>query len=222
MNTTTTPAVEKIYLRRQGISTELNTNNYQTRPADKRPPFSIRIAPTRNGHSLEITGKYFIGDKGGYIDFGTDKGNDNTMTIADCKRLAELAVKKLLNMDITISEKDEAYGPGPNVYPYQNTDIHLATAVYEPYTDTIRMLPENYCLIAWNADKTPNFDVDNAVKEGTKLITRFAHEEYLKEHNQRSSDEANKIWLAWFVSEMLKDTGKTPTVVKSFVQRRTS
>jgi hypothetical protein len=43
-------------------------------------------------------------------------------------------------------------------------------ARYEIGTDTIRKIPENYCLIAWNENGDPIFDVDRATIKYRELI----------------------------------------------------
>jgi hypothetical protein len=107
------------------------------------------------------------------------------------------------------------------IWPHITSDVFVdVQAVYCAYSDTIRKMPENWCLIAWNDAEynTPNFggcskpgtsanvnfDVDPATAQWRELCVK-AHGEFAKSHNQRHSDRENKEWLAWLLSESIKD-----------------
>ncbi|MEK4025472.1 hypothetical protein [Sporosarcina sp. FSL W7-1283] len=71
-------------------------------------------------------------------------------------------------------------------------------AKYEGYTDTIRKVPENYCLVYWDDEGKAHFDMDGATKEYRNKI-----EQGYKNWIEKDSWE-QKEFLAHFVSEELK------------------
>lgn len=106
------------------------------------------------------------------------------------------------------------------IWPHIASDVYTNTqAVYCAYSDTIRKMPENWCLIAWTDAEynkpnfggcskpgTPahvDFDIDPATAQWRELCVK-AHNEFAKSHNQRNSDRENKEWLAWLLSEYIK------------------
>jgi hypothetical protein len=88
------------------------------------------------------------------------------------------------------------------VYPYLASDVYLCAASYEPETNTIRHDQSNLCLIALGP--IPDFDVDQGAAM-YRPVCEKAHEEFLKEINQRRGERGAKAWLAWLVSEYIKD-----------------
>jgi hypothetical protein len=181
--------MQKIYLRRQGSSGNFNTNN------NLSLPFHINIQDNR----LTISGNDLTLFKIGPLSF------------EECKAMAVAKVKEHFDIDIEISSQIEAYIPHNGC----NNDIYLATCIFETYSNTIRSIPENYCLICWENDdiNRPVFNMDGAVTEDIRNLCREAHAEFLKPHNQRKTDQENKTWLCWYISEGLKEMGKAPYLV---------
>jgi hypothetical protein len=74
---------------------------------------------------------------------------------------------------------------------------YVVLAHYEEGSNTIRKVPENYCLIAFGQDGNPRFDVDGA----TVPFRRFVKEAYLR---WELSGSNSKHRLAAYVSIALK------------------
>jgi hypothetical protein len=79
----------------------------------------------------------------------------------------------------------------------KNNRYHVL-ARYEEGTQTIRKVPENYCLIAFDDNRTPRFDVDAATTSYRCLVER-AWGDWVK------SEGSYRHTLAAFVSVALKD-----------------
>lgn len=111
------------------------------------------------------------------------------------------------NSEIQFSNFVEAYmyysDNALRIWPHIATDKYVSCAVYEESTDTIRITPQNYCLIHWDSSRNPVFDMDGATLPYREIAKR-AHDEFSKPHNRRNSDRENKSWLAWLISEYIR------------------
>lgn len=94
-------------------------------------------------------------------------------------------------------------------YPYLADDVYLACAVYDRESDTVRHLPSDTVLISIGEHVT--IENKRYLKECARAIA-----EYGKAHIQREPEERRKAWLAWLVSEYIKDNcaGETPVMLK--------
>ncbi len=123
------------------------------------------------------------------------------------KTLVRHAIKEKFGIDAAFSPATEAYcyadAKSLAIWPHIASDIYIAAASYEPNTDTIRHEPSNMCLIAFGGGST-RFDIDAGAAK-YRAVCEECHAEYLKEHNQRNSDIDNKGWLAWLISETIKE-----------------
>ena len=128
------------------------------------------------------------------------------------KRAAEVELGKRLNRPVHIRPQVELYCPcDAPVYDYLKNDVEFARARYDPQTDSIRSLPNDRRLVSWPKSnlRQPRF---HAPEDGVhvpadcrwRTICPKAHEEFLKNHNQRSGPERAKRWLAWLISEYRK------------------
>jgi hypothetical protein len=128
------------------------------------------------------------------------------------KRAAEEELGKRLNRPVHIRPQVELYCPcDAPVYDYLKNDVEFARARYDPQTDSIRSLPDDRRLVSWPKSnlRQPRF---HAPEDGVhvpadcrwRTICPKAHEEFLKNHNQRSGPERAKRWLAWLISEYRK------------------
>jgi hypothetical protein len=72
-------------------------------------------------------------------------------------------------------------------------------AKYEEYTNTVRKVPENYCLIHWDDEGTAHFDMDGATKVYRDKI-EDAHEAWitLDPYNDK---ESLVDFVEWALSE---------------------
>lgn len=101
------------------------------------------------------------------------------------------------------------------IWPHVASDVYLACATYEPGMDTIRHEPTNICLVAFGSEHL--FDMDAANKPW-RAICQKAHEEYLKPHNQRGGERDAKGWMAWLISEWIREAGGKPVLKKSIIR----
>ena len=136
-----------------------------------------------------------------------DSRNSRFVDLPTAEKESVAAIHRLTGQEVQFSPDVEVYSFNDNWtlkhYPRTASDIYIATAVYEEYSDTVRHRPSNMCLIAFNGDHAP-FDVDaGAARYRTQC--EKAYHEFLLEHNQRKSPRENKGWLAWLLSEYIKD-----------------
>jgi hypothetical protein len=118
-------------------------------------------------------------------------------------------IKAKLGLDLCIVAENErymAYSPGTvQAYPHLAEDISTDIAHYEPGTRTVRMVPQNYCLIALDRPENDRrFDMDGATVPYRDACRR-AYAEYEKDHNHREPEPYPGQWLAWLVSEYIKE-----------------
>jgi len=101
------------------------------------------------------------------------------------------------------------------VHPCVRDDRYVLACSYEPGTDTIRHEPTNVCLIAFDGPMEAVSKLDPAAEPYRCQIEK-AYREFTKEHNQRMGEKAAKNWLAWLLSEYIKELpGQSPIVALS-------
>jgi hypothetical protein len=140
--------------------------------------------------------------------------------LAAAEKLSAAAILRLTGVEVEFSKNVEAYCYNTEnemrIWPHIASDVYVAAAaVYERPTDTIRHVPSNVCLIRW-VDGKPDFDLDAAAKP-YRAECEEAHGEFLKSHNQRNADHENKSWLAWLLSEYIKELhpGEKPATLRT-------
>ena len=218
----------EIILKRMGSTQNLETPSYYNLP------FSIEIYrhPECDQFLLNMyysNNKSKWGNDSGQIAFRS-KFPSGSMSVNINKAIAVSKVKEIFGIDIGFSDYVEAYCYIKNPIDKFRNDIYMACAKYEEESDRIIMVPEDYCLIAWEDGRMnrniaihkklkPKFLVDSDVPVHIRALAKKAHTEFLKDHNQENSDFHNKGWLAWLLSEYIKETGKEPVRLKEIAVR---
>ena len=130
-------------------------------------------------------------------------------SLAHLRQEAECLLTRLLGEPVEIAPEIELY-----CHPPHPGDIEFPRARYEEATDTIRSVPENYCLISFTP-AGPSFDVDAATHPDAdaangippqcawRTVCRAAHGYYLHPVNHPGTPQG-KRWLAWLISEYRK------------------
>jgi hypothetical protein len=205
-----------IFLKRNGIS------------------HSYRAIATESGYSITFDSKDGQEEFAGQVHRHGEKVRSLSMT----GPLDTLKAYYAVNLHLTFApeiEADQFYFPEDFLmHPHLATDIYRAVAQYEPYSETIRHIPTNVCLIHFRptatkeaitkdassypvsrgvggwasyaqviAVKYANLAVDSA-NLPYRAIAQKGLEEFFKIHNQTHSDEQNRGWLAWLISEYIK------------------
>lgn len=208
--------MKKVHFRRHGVAHWL-----EIRDKD----FYVSAQPHRDkGYYVEICypESWPVISKRGQIAFSNDASTLYS-DLSTARTVIAREIKRIFNLAIEIEDYIEAYMYYDNWTikdrPYLKNDVYFnVQARYEEGSNTVRKVPENYCLIAWEGSvwdfqtgkmttgdlNSPKFDVDAATLPW-RSICEQAHNEFVKSHNQRNSDKENKEWLAWLISEYIKD-----------------
>ena len=105
------------------------------------------------------------------------------------------------------------------IWPHIATDVYVLACSFEPGSNTIRHEPSNVCLIAFDGPTAARFDIDGAAKPYLAEVAK-AYTEFLRSHNQRMGEYDAKCWLAWLLSEYIKDNhGTQGTKRRTFIAR---
>ena len=164
-----------IYLQRQGSTDTFNTHNAINTDlgyyievktwSDNR--YNIIIASTRKqtedetkNKRIEITAVY--------------------PSLSDAFRRVEKELREELSEDAIISDTIEKYCH--NNFTYKKvSDKYLAVCFYEKSTETIRLYPENYCLVSFRHKGTKDYlRMDSATAEYLPILEEQARQ-YEKE-----------------------------------------
>lgn len=199
--------MKTIHLQRRGCGQNLNTHGAH----NSGLPYFIEIYYHYGlkKYALEICyscNHELWGVKNGqraYIDCKLD-------SIDACKRMAEVKIREIFGEDIQISDITGKYCFEDHfTYPYEKDDKYFTICVYEKYSDTIRLIPANYCLVAFGREGTKDFlEMDAATKQYLPIL-----EESIKDYEKQRTfqcyknkpDEFHKCWLAWLISERIQE-----------------
>lgn len=195
--------MKTIYLQRQGSSDELNTNN----SINSQLGFFIKISTLKDNMYI-IT----IVEKSNHsIDGNIDKRVNIKAffsSFADvCKRIEEEMLNEF-SEEICISETIERYGHDSFFYRGMN-DKYLAVCFYEKSTETIRLYPQNYCLVSFKNKGTKDYlQMDAATAQYLPILEKQSTE-YEKEkkwtcHKGKSEDFLRERF-AWLIGEDIKN-----------------
>ena len=134
------------------------------------------------------------------------------LTIAEAKAKALRTIRRIVNPDEwpdwKFADRVEAYmyysEADYRIWPHLKDDIFIQAARYEPETDTVRHVPSNVCLIAFEGPTEARFDIDSASRPYRESAER-AYKYFLQPVNQRMGERDAKGWLAWLTSEYIKE-----------------
>ena len=191
-----------IYLQRQGSIDTFNTHSASNTDlgyyievktwSDNR--YNIIIASTRKqtedetkNKRIEITAVY--------------------PSLSDAFRRVEKELREELSEDAIISDTIEKYCH--NNFTYKKvSDKYLAVCFYEKSTETIRLYPENYCLVSFRHKGTKDYlRMDSATAEYLPILEEQARQ-YEKEEtwtcHKDKSEDFRRERFAWLLGEALK------------------
>ena len=198
--------MEQLHFQRQGVGDTLRLRHGN---------LYAECIPSKQGYHVEVLQTLPRDTTTGLNDYNilltTNPAQGLPQTMDDVRSLIIASIADKLQREVEILPQIEAYmyysDRYKELWPRIATDVYMnVQATYETYSNTIRKQPENYCIIAWeDGDITkPIFDVDAAQKPWRDIAQR-AHAEFIKSHNQKNSDRENKEWLAWLISQWIKD-----------------
>lgn len=194
--------MKTIYLQRQGSSGTYNTNNsinndlgyYIEVGTWKNSQYHIIIASTRKkadddtkSKRIEIHAVY--------------------PSLSNAFRRIEKELREELSENVTLSDTIERYCHNNFTYG-EVEDKYLAVCFYEKATETIRLYPENYCLVSFNHKGTKDYlQMDSATAEYLPILKEQA-KEYEKEKDWSchigKSEDFRRERFAWLIGEALK------------------
>ena len=204
--------MKTIYLQRQGSTENYNTNNsinsqlgiYINIETWKDNQYQIAISSKQNKTVNETRNKRI-------------NISASFLSLADVFRRIEKEVQEELSENITISDTIEMYCH--NNFTYREIeDKYLAVCFYEKSTETIRLYPENYCLVAFNHKDTKDYlQMDAATAEYLPILQKQAVEYEIEKHwdcHKNKSEDFLRERFAWLIGEDIK---KTNNDVKFYV-----
>jgi len=181
-----------IYLQTQGCTNTLNTNN----SINSKLGFHIAVRQLPENRYI--------------VDLAKEERRINIdgkfNSLQSVFRRIEKEVKKAFGESITISDTIERYCH--DFYnPKYNT--YLACCYYERASETIRLYPQNYCLVAFGYKGTKEYlQMDSATAQYLPILQTQA-EQHEKErgwtcHNNKSEDFLRERF-AWLIGESIKE-----------------
>ena len=168
--------MKTIYLQRQGSTDTFNTLN---------------AINTDLGYYIEV--KAWSDNRYNIIIVSTRKQDDDTknkrieitavyLSLSDAFRRVEKELREELSEDATISDTIEKYCHNSPSYKGL-ADKYLAVCFYEKATETIRLYPENYCLVSFRHKGTKDYlRMDGATAEYLPILKEQA-KQYEKEQS---------------------------------------
>lgn len=192
--------MKTVYLQRQGSVNSYNTNNAINSQLEffinveqhLNNEYHISIAEKRNTSKNEAARKSI-------------KIDSQFLSLPDAFRRIEREVQKEFGKDIAISDTIEMY-----CHNNHNCggDKYLVVSFYEKSTETIRLYPQNNCLVSFKNKGTKDYlQMDAATASYLPILERQA-EEFEKEKNwechKNKSIEFLRERFAWLVGEEIK------------------
>ncbi|WP_281671357.1 hypothetical protein [Rikenella microfusus] len=193
--------MKTIYLQRQGTTDTFNTHN---------------AINTDLGYYIEV--KAWSDNRYNIIIVSTRKQDDDTKnkrieitavysSLSDAFRRVEKELREELSEDVTISDTIEKYCHNNFTYT-EVVDKYLAVCFYEKSTETIRLYPENYCLVSFRHKGTKDYlRMDSATAEYLHILEEQAREYEIEKdwtcHRDKSEDFRRERF-AWLIGEALK------------------
>lgn len=195
--------MKTIYLQRQGSTENYNTNNsinsqlgyyieVETRSNKK---YRIKISSKRDKmtseskyKSLEIDGVF--------------------SSLSEVFRRIEKEMREEFSEVITIANIIEMYCHANFTYG-KNEDKYLVVCFYELSTETIRLYPENYCLVSFKHKGTKNYlQMDSVTAQYLPLLKKQAAQHEKEKgwycHIDKSQDFLRERF-AWLIGEAIKE-----------------
>lgn len=194
--------METIYLQRQGSTDTFNTHN---------------AINTDLGYYIEV--QTWNDNRYNIIIASTRKQDDDTKnkrieitavypSLSDAFRRVEKELREELSEDATISDTIEKYCHNNFTYT-EVADKYLAVCFYEKSTETIRLYPENYCLVSFRHKGTKDYlQMDSATAEYLPILEEQAREYEIEKDwtcHRNKSEDFRRERFAWLIGEALKE-----------------
>ena len=194
--------MKTIYLQRQGSTHSYNTNN----SINSQLGFYIGIEPMRN-NKYHITIASRCKQKEDTEQSKTIIIEITAPSLSSVFKHIEKEIRESLFEDIIIADTIEMYCY--NNFCYEPVeDKYLAVCFYEKSTETIRLYPENYCLVSFNHKGTKDYLQMDSATAGYLPILEEQAAEYEKEKNwtchQDKSEDFLRERFTWLIGEEIK------------------
>lgn len=194
--------MKTIYLQRKGSGNNYNTNN----AINSQLGLYIEVRKWLNNmyHIILLGKEEKVKDQTFCKRIESDK---EFKSLSDAFRYIEKLVRKEYSEHITISDTIEKYCHN-NITPQNVEDKYLAVCFYEKSTETIRLYPENYCLVSFKNKGTKDYlQMDKATARYLPILKKQAAE-YEKEKNWSCHIDKSEDFLrerfAWLIGEDIK------------------
>lgn len=194
--------MKTIYLQRQGSTSTYNTNNSINSQLDYR--IEVRSLPD-NAYLIRIStdGKVLNDNtKGKTIEIQTV-----FPSLQDAFRRIERELKDELSEQVAISNTIEKYCHNNFTYG-EVKDKFLACCFYEKATETIRLYPENYCLVSFKHKGTRDYlQMDSATAEYLPILQEQANQHEKEKDwgcHVNKSEDFRRERFAWLIGEYIK------------------
>jgi len=190
----------EIYLQRQGCTTTKNCAH---------PLFFVEISHHNGKNSIISEINYscnpkIYGRKYGQI----SKSSSDIYTENEGLEFIKIHVSELTGKKITINPQVISYCYSFGNYDIQKDDLFLSSCCYEEYSDTIRHIVSNVCLVAFEGEnrhfKDYNFDVDKAALKYRILIEKALYCGFHQCDTDKGDDHCKRR-LAWLLGEYIKE-----------------
>lgn len=194
--------MKTIYLQRQGSTDTFNTHN---------------AINTDLGYYIEV--KTWSDNQYKIVVASTRKQDDDTKnkrieitavypSLSDAFRRVEKELREEFSEDATISDTIEKYCHNNFTYT-EVADKYLAVCFYEKSTETIRLYPENYCLVSFRHKGTKDYlQMDGATAEYLSILEDQAREYEIEKDwtcHRNKSEDFRRERFAWLIGEALKE-----------------
>lgn len=128
-------------------------------------------------------------------------------SLPDVFRRIEKEIQKELSEDVIIANTIEMYCHNNHCH-FKVEDKYLAVCFYEKSSETIRLYPENYCLVSFKHKGTKDYlQMDSATLKFLPILEKQAAE-YEKEKNWTCHHDKSEDFLrerfAWLIGEDIK------------------
>lgn len=195
--------MKTIYLQRQGSSYTFNTNN----AINSHWGYYVEVE-TLPGNRYAIRISHTVRETDGKNKTKTINIDARFPLLSDAFRRIEQEFREEYGEDIRIADTIEMYCH--NNFTYRKTDDrYLVSCFYEKSTETIRLYPENYCLVSFRHKGTKDYlQMDAATARYLPILEKQA-EQHEKEwgwtcHADKSEDFLRERF-AWLIGEAIKE-----------------
>lgn len=194
--------MKTIYLQRQGCSENYNTKN----SINSQLGYYISVETwSNNYYHITISSRQGKKEKDKYKSLVIDAVFSS---LPDVFRRIEKEMQEEFSENVTISDTIEMYCHANFTYR-ETKDKYLAVCFYEKSTETIRLYPENHCLVSFKNKETKDYlQTNDATAQYLPILEEQAFE-YEKEKDWNchigKSEDFLRERFAWLIGEGIKE-----------------